>query len=251
MKIALAAQPFRNGDVDYNMGVVLQTIRIMSAAADLILFGEAFLQGFDALTWDSWDTRKDFQIALAQNAPAIGRIRDVACNCSTAVSFGYYEVCDGAIFSSQLVIGADGEVVHNFRRVSTGWKMMTSRNDKRYQEGARFEAFSYGGKRFAIALCGDLWEDGRVEEMRRLGADVVLWPVYCDYNAGEWNTSIKYEYAQQAALAGENVLLVNPVCEGPFEGAGPYAAGGAAWFSGGTIRQELPAGQAGILVVNI
>ena len=87
-------------------------------------------------------------------------------------------------------------------------------------------AFCYAGKTFATALCGDLWTDGRPEEMNALNADVVLWPVWCDYTADEWNASARHEYAAQAALCGRNVLLVNPYCADP--NAESRAAGAAA-----------------------
>lgn len=52
-----------------------------------------------------------------------------------------------------------------------------------------------------MALCGDLWTNGRPEEMKAVGADAVLWSVWCDYNADKWNNTIKYEYAKQAENA--------------------------------------------------
>ena len=85
------------------------------------------------------------------------------------------------------------------------------KTDAHYREGTHFEKFTYGGKTFAIGLCGDLWTDGRPEEMHALDADVVLWPVWCDYRADEWNSTIKREYAEQAEKCGRRVLLINPL----------------------------------------
>ena len=48
--------------------------------------------------------------------------------------------------------------------------------------------------------------------MKRLHADIVLWPVYTDFNCEEWNKTIKYEYAEQVARIGHGVCLVNSVC---------------------------------------
>ena len=88
------------------------------------------------------------------------RIRDAARHSQIAVSFGYIERAGDALFSSQMVIDASGAVIHNFHRVSVGWKEYWH-TDGHYREGATFEAFSYLGKRLAIALCGDLWTEGR------------------------------------------------------------------------------------------
>ena len=83
-----------------------------------------------------------------------------------------------------------------FHRVSIGWKEYT-KTDGHYCEGKHFNAFEYEEKRFAAALCGDLWTYGRPQEMKAVGADAVLWPVWCDYNADKWNNTIKYDYAKQ------------------------------------------------------
>ena len=48
--VALASKPFVNGDIGANLTVVLATMAEGTAlGADLVCFGEAFLQGFDSL----------------------------------------------------------------------------------------------------------------------------------------------------------------------------------------------------------
>lgn len=133
-----------------------------------------------------------------------------------------------------------------FHRVSIGWRV-ASRTDFHYREGTHFEKFQYGGKCFAIGLCGDLWTEGRPEEMMALCVDIVLWPVWCDYDFAEWNQKLKHEYASQAALCGKDVLLVNPFCADP-DGC---AAGGCAHFQNGRIIKEQPAGEAGVLITDV
>ncbi len=243
MKIALAAQPFQNGDMGYNAGVILETLRAVPPGTALVIFGEAVLQGFDGLTWN-WE--RDRHIAVPRDAAVIREIQEAARQCRRAVSFGYYETDGEAIWSSQLFIGADGEAVDNYRRVSTGWKVPEVHGNPHYREGESFQAFSYGGRRFVTVLCGDLWEEENPAKVGELCPDIVLWPVFCNYPAGEWNTTVKLDYARQAALAGDTVLLVDPP-ERP-----DMAAGGcAAWFSGGTIVSETPAGRPGVLTVDI
>lgn len=119
-----------------------------------------------------------------------------------------------------------------------------------YREGRRFERFCYHGKRFATALRGDLWADGRPEEMYAIGADIVLWPVWCDYPPDDWNSRVKYEYARQAARCGTSVLFVNPF-SADADTAPDAATGGSAYFQDGQIRMESPAGNPGILVVEL
>ena len=85
--------------------------------------------------------------------------------------------------------------------------------------------------------------------MKALNADVVLWPVWCDYKADEWNNSIKYEYAEQAGLCGDCVLLVNPYCADTEET--DAAAGGAVYFKRGSIAADMPSGNSGAIIVEI
>ncbi len=245
MKIALASSPAKNKDVAYNLTAMRLAIRQCSGKADLILFGESALQGFECL---AWNYELDRRIAVSQDDPQITQLCHAAEESGIAVSFGYIEKHGETLYSSQLVIDENGEIIHNFHRVSPGWKEPYA--DAHYAEGAHFSSFPYKGRKFAIGLCGDLWNDGRPEEMKALGAEIILWPVWCDYPADEWNRRIKQEYAAQAALCGENVLLVNPYCadEGRSDAD---AAGGAVHFHNGAVAAEAPAGRSDILIVTV
>lgn len=244
MKIVLAAQPVTNWNMEANLRTILQAVHSFSGKADLILFGEAFLQGFDALCWDY---EKDTALAVQPTDPVIARICQAARQAQIGISFGCFEKDSGLFYSSQFVIDASGKLIDIFRRVSPGWK--PALNDPRYREGDRFHVFSYQDKRLTIALCGDLWTAGRPEEILSLQADAVLWPVWCDYAPEEWNAFVKQEYAQQAALCGCPVLLVNPFCTDA--DADDRATGGAALFCSSFICAELPAGAEGFLTVEI
>ena len=245
MKIALASAPVKDKDIEFNIAAMTDAVRKVSGQADLIVFGESVLQGFDCLCWE-YETDKKMAVALTD--VAIQQMQEAAKQYGIAVSFGFIERIDELLYSSQIFIGADGGIVNLFHRVSVGWKEY-SRTDDHYKEGLGFEKFIYGGKTFATGLCGDLWTDGMPEEMKVLGADVVLWPVWCDYGADEWNSSIKHEYAEQAVLCGDTVLLVNPYFVDRQET--DAASGGAACFKSGRIASELPAGKDGILIVDV
>ena len=243
MKILLASAPVISREQEFNLQTILEYMKTYRGRAELIVFGEAVLQGFDCLCWNY---EEDQAVAAALTDAPIVKLRAAAKTYHMAVSFGMIERRDGSLYSAQLFIGADGEIVNVFRRVSPGWKAF-SQTDEHYREGARFEKFSYHGKTFAVGLCGDLWTEGRPEEMKALNADVVLWPVWCDYTPAEWNGTVKQEYARQAARCGKNVLLVNPFCAG-FQSP-ESAAGACVHFRDGVIVQEYPSGKPGVLPV--
>lgn len=242
--IALAAVGFKNGDIQYNKNRITDTVQKYRGKADMVLFGETFLQGFDSL---SWEYEKDKQIAVSFDDQIINEIREIAQRNNIAVSFGYIEKEGESLYSSQLTIGENGEIIDNYRRVSVGWKEPIA--DSHYREGESFHVFNYLGRKFSVGLCGDMWDDGNVEKMKALQADIVLWPVYTDFNYDEWNKTIKMEYAEQAALFCKSVLYVNSVCLDKEEYE--IARGGAAYFENGIIMSETPAGEESILPVEL
>ena len=244
MRCALASKGFINEDVQYNKNVIINTLIECSDKADIVIFGEAFLQGFYGATFD---VEHDTQIAVAQDDWIIKEIRLAAQRYATAVSFGFIEKVEDRFYSSQITIDSDGNVIDLYRRVSPGWKEPFA-GDK-YCEGDGFHAFSYMGKRIVVGLCGDLWFDENIDEVKQLNPDVVFWPVYTDFNFNEWNTSMKYEYADQAGKVCQTVLYVNSYCidkEGD-----EVAKGGSALYRNGGILQESPSGKESILIVEV
>ena len=244
VRIGLASIPVVTGDVEHNVLAMVTAMEQNCGACDLLVFGESVLQGFECLTWDY---EKDCHIAVEQEDLPVRQVRQAAQRLGIAVSFGYVERVNDRLFSSQIVIDENGNIVHNFHRVSQGWKAYWH-TDHHYCEGERFETFLYGGIKFAIALCGDLWTETRPEEMKRCKPDVVLWPVWCDFPKEEWNQTVKYEYAQQAARSGDCVLYVNPYCADTH--VKDAATGGAAWLQRGGIIAEQPAGKPGVLIIS-
>lgn len=244
MKCALAAKGFINENLQYNKKVITDTLIECSAKADIVIFGEAFLQGFYGVTFSC---EHDAQIAISRSDPIIEEICSVARRYKIAVSFGFIEREDDCFYSSQITIDTNGNVIDVYRRVSPGWKEAFA-GDK-YREGKGFHAFSLQGKSIAIGLCGDLWYDENIEEIKSLRPDVVFWPVYTDYNYNDWNRSIKHEYAAQASRFCQTVLYVNSLCIDKADNK--FAKGGAALFRNGCIVKEAPSGEENVLFVGV
>lgn len=211
---------------------------------DIVIFGEAFLQGFYGATFE---IEHDEKLAINQNDLIIKEICSVAKEYKIAVSFGFIEKAKNCFYSSQITINSGGNIIDVYRRVSPGWKEEFA--NEQYREGNGFHIFSYMDRKIAIGLCGDFWFDTNINEVKKLLPDVVFWPVYTDFNYNEWNTSIKYEYAEQAGRIGGNVLYVNSVCKDK-EGD-DIARGGSVLFIDGKISKEIPSGKEDILFVEV
>ena len=244
MRCALASMGFLNEDLKYNKQVIIDTLTAYSTKADIVIFGEAFLQGFYGATFQ---VEHDMQIAISQDSSIMKEICLAAKQNSIAVSFGFIEKAEEGFYSSQVTIDANGTIVDVYRRVSPGWKEPFA--NEQYREGSGFHCFHFMGKKVVIGLCGDLWYDENVDRVKQLNADVVFWPVYTDFHPDKWNTVEKYEYASQARKFCDLVLYVNSVCRD--KKGDEIARGGAAFFEQGNILQEIPSGKEAILLVEI
>ncbi len=244
MKCALAALGFINEDSVHNKNVIVNALKQYSGKVDMLIFGEAFLQGFYGL---NFQVEHDEKIAVSKDDVIIREICNVAKEYKIGVSFGFIEKEGDIFYSSQITIDTDGTILDLYRRVSPGWKEEFA--NEQYHEGDGFHTFVYDGKTIAIGLCGDLWFDENIESLKMLNADVVFWPVYTDFNSGEWNTEVKHEYAEQAGRMESKVLYVNSVCLDK-EGE-DIAKGGAALFVEGKVAAEIPSGQEGVLIVEV
>lgn len=211
-------------------------IEAQKKGADLVCFGETFLQGFDAL---SWHFERDKNIATATNSTVFAQIRQLSVKHQIDVLFGYIELDGDALYSSCALI-ANGKLHHNYRRISKGWKEYTQ-TDRHYREGNAVDVFDYKGKKCVIGLCGDLWD---YPERFALGENLLLWPVYVCYSVEEWENGAKTEYAEQAAKCCPTTLYVNSICEND-------ALGGVAFFENGNAKKELSIGSEGLLVVEV
>lgn len=235
MKIALASVRIVDGDINYNLSQMECYMKVAKAnGASLVCFGEAFLQGFNAL---SWQYEKDKDIAISTSSSIFSQIKEWTKQLCIDVLFGYNELVDDSIYSSCALI-ANGEIVYNYRRVSKGWKEYW-KTDAHYKEGNSIEVFEYKGKKCLIALCGDLWE---FPDKFRLGEDVLFWPVYV--SGLDWENSEKLEYAKQAKLSGGKTLYINSI-------SNDEGFGGAAYFYEGIIKKELPISIEAVLYLEI
>lgn len=244
MRCALASMGFINNDLQYNKQVIIDTMIKYADSADIVLFGEAFLQGFYAATFEP---EHDKALAVTQNDRIIRDICAVAKHYAIAVSFGFIEKSGDIFYSSQITIDKSGTIIDVFRRVSPGWKLPPA--NENYCEGEGFHLFSFMENTIAVGLCGDFWYDSNIKAIKELRPDIVFWPVYTDYNYNEWNISAKLEYADQAGLIGGKVLYVNSVCLD--KEADEIARGGSVLFADGKIEGEVPAGQEAVLLIEV
>lgn len=205
MVIGLAAYRYINHDIAFHMAQMDKAMRAAQGKADLLCFGEAFLQGFDAM---NWDYAHDCEVAVSQDSALIRTLCDRTVRYGVDLMFGYLEREGEMLYSSCMVI-ENGRILHNYRRISKGWKEYWH-TDGHYREGDTTCDFEYRGKTFRIALCGDLWD--YPERFQTKGT--LLWPVCCNFTRKEWEEQYQAEYLEQAALAARKTLFVDAYEDG-------------------------------------
>ena len=236
MRIGLAAYRCESGNTEFNLSQIERALEQTRGEVDLICFGEAFLQGFDSLSWD-FDT--DEEAALDSSSEAFRRLRELSVKYGTAILTGYIERAEGRIYSSCAVI-SEGAVIANHRRVSPGWKELDV-TDERYAEGTEAAGFDLDGQHFSLALCGDLWDE---PELFKSGG-TLIWPVFLSFELEDWDEWAFTEYAEHAAELCREALVVNPM--DPETGT----HGTAFLLSGGKVKCRLPFDLEGTLIVEV
>lgn len=236
MRIGLASYRFENRNIPFNLHQIERAMLHCRGRADLLCFGEAFLQGFDALCWD-YEIDRD--TAVEQSSDIISELKSLTLQYGTSLLTGYIERDQEKLYSSCIVI-SEGRIIHNFRRISKGWKE-SSKTDEHYCEGKETGSFQLHGKEMTIALCGDLWDFPERFRTDRL----LIWPVYVDYTPEEWNNGGLQEYAAQAALAADDVLMINSLSSDPVSHSGSFC------FHKGHTAAGIPFDKEDILIADI
>lgn len=237
MRIALAVPKIADGDILHNLKKMEYFMSLAKGkGADVVVFGEAFLQGFNCLTWN-FDIDKN--IAISTDSEIFGNICKLTEKIGIDLMFGYNELCNDSIYSSCAFI-VRGHLLYNYRRISKGWKEF-GKTDFHYKEGTDVDVFEYMGKKCVIGLCGDLWD---YPERFALNEDLLFWGVYVSWTVDEWENGGKTEYAQQANKCCKNTVYVNSICDND-------AFGGAIYFVDKNIVRELQLWNEDILIVDI
>ncbi len=242
MRIGLISEAFIDKDLDFNFAQMTRWLRKSEGKAyDLLCFGESFAHGFDGL---SWNYEEDLKIALHKDDQRICQLAQTARECKTGIAFGYIERDGQNLYSSYLVLSAEGKQLCNFRRLSPGWKEPIA-NPVTYLEGKTYDTFQLKDKTFGIAICGDLWHDDLLENFQQQKSDLLLWPLYINYNPHEWEVQEKAAYAERAGMLKRPVLMINSLSAPPNQ-----SFGGAYLFDEGIIKAELAMGDSGILTID-
>ncbi|MEB3428796.1 carbon-nitrogen hydrolase family protein [Citroniella saccharovorans] len=200
----------RKNSIDDYLNEILEKIHEGSEkSCDLVIFGEAILQGFDSL---NFDYKNDIEISLGESSREIAILKKACNDYKIGLGFGYYENFKGAIYSSYMVISDKGETILNYRRRSPGWKEAYANKD--YREGSSFLTFEYKNKSFLTLICGDFFTDEFLEDISSYYTDYLLWPAHLDFSLDVWKEEKKF-YLERTEIVPMKTIFVNSLKDRP------------------------------------
>ncbi len=243
MRIGLVSKEFKNKDIEFNINQIKETaIQYKNKNIDFLCFGEAFLQGFDAFTWE---VEHDQKIAISKNSYIIEALKKIAKINHVGLAFGYLEKEDKTFYSSYIFINSYEQEIYKYRRYTKGWKE-NGVDDNIYLEGNKIGQFNYRNKKITVGLCGDFWDEGYdyVKKVSEMTKDIVIWPVYINFSLTDWEKE-ESVYAKQSLLFGDKVLMINSISKLP------RSFGGCFDFQNGHTKQKLPFDVEGVLFVEV
>lgn len=246
MKITVAQLNYHIGNFEGNREKICDSIRkARSEGSELIVFSELSIPGYPPL--DLLD-RYDFIEKCNETVMAIAdECRGIAALVGSPV---YNENREGKKLYNAALLLSEGEIVFTARKALLPTYDIF--DEYRYFEPAReFSVFTYRGKRIAVTICEDLWDeqpfDNKFEKQRLYTVSPsdelsVLKPdIFINISASPFSyTRIKTKeqiFASKAVKYGLPVIMVNQTganTELIFEG-GSLVIG-----SNGTIHKRLP-----------
>lgn len=111
--------------------------------------------------------------ALPADAPALRRLQAAAARHGCALVLGYAEAADdGAVHNAALVLGRDGAVLANYRKI----QLYGARERAIYQPGEAYAVFDLGGEKAAVLICYDVEFAPHVRALADQGVTLLLVP---------------------------------------------------------------------------
>ncbi len=138
----------------------------LSAAAksgvDMLVFPEAFLPGYTAVTCEMPEAWEETQDGIA----GLCRRHEVG------VTIGLPEYVEDRLFNAAYAFGNDGTHLARYRKI----QLFGPDEHALYTSGDTHVTFDFKGRRFGLLICYDAEFPEHVRHLARLGAEVILVP---------------------------------------------------------------------------
>ncbi len=163
MRLALYQGPSPAGDVAAAFEAVESALSAAAAMrADIAVFPEIFLPGYNVPQPEAQPLDGDW----------VRRLGAAARQAGVAMVIGMAEKADGAVYNSAVVLGSDGGLLANYRKL----QLFGEREKALYRAGEEYVVFPFRNRRIGLLICYDVEFPEHVKAISRQGADLVLVP---------------------------------------------------------------------------
>jgi len=220
------------------------------AGAELVVFPEAALTGLS----NNDDPEHDLPLGEPIPGPVCGRLAGIARDARVWLALGILEREGRKLYDSALLFNPGGDLSLKYRRIQPQWHGKQAAPAV-YCQGSEVAMASTPWGPTALALCGDLFDDGIIVRIRQSAPTVLLWLVARNFPDGaidkdRWESGEEKDYIGRAALCGCKVLMVNALGNPHTEKYPPFGAAFATNADGRVIAR-WPAGREGIMHMDL
>ena len=166
MKIAIYQGAGKPARVDENLDIIKgQALAAAAQGADLIIFPELFLSGYNI-------GQTVQELAEPADGPACRQASQIAREANIAILYGYPEKLDTAVYNSALLIDRTGNTRANYRKTH-----LFGNYEKRFfQPGDALIMAQLEGLNIGILICYDVEFPEAVRALMYAGADLIAVP---------------------------------------------------------------------------
>lgn len=195
MKLALLQGPSCGGDVPAALAAVCAALRAAGAmGAAVLVVPEVYLPGYN---------QPDIAgQALAPDSAVLESLSAATRAAGCALVIGYAEAAPDGVFNAALVLGADGAVVANYRKI----QLFGARERAVYRPGDAYVTFRLGGVKAAVLICYDVEFAPHVKALADDGAEVILVPTA---NMTPFVHVVRHTVPAMAAGHGVTIVYAN------------------------------------------
>ena len=166
MKLAVfQSQPVR-ADKKANLARLREITQAASmAGADVLVCSELYLTRYNT----GQETRG---LAEPLDGPSVTEAQTIAADTGCAIVLGYPEAADATVYNSAVMIGGDGAILANYRKINLFGDVEKSL----FSAGHTVPTIPYKGRKIALGICYDIEIPEFGRQATADGADLLLVP---------------------------------------------------------------------------
>lgn len=217
--------------------------------AELVLAAEAAPTGL--VNCD--EPASDLALGESVPGPFVDALASHSRRLGVYLGAGVLEREGDSLYDTAVLLDPQGHLVLKYRRITPGWHGRNA-DPNVYRHGSEVGTCPTPWGRTAFLLCGDLFSDRLVDEVRRQDVGCLLVPMARCFGDGRWDQERwdreeEPQYIARAVRSGAATFIVNYLAGPDLDGWGSFG-GALAVAPTGAVLGRLRVGTTGVLLVN-